>query len=107
MLAIVLMVIVATGTTISVKQETKEILKELGTKGQTYDEIIRMLVQKASIKGLDKRWNRILEDEEFTELDEKIKEGIYRHYSEMKKSKAGDRFISLHCWPRALYRFRI
>jgi lipopolysaccharide biosynthesis glycosyltransferase len=85
MLAIVLMVIVATRTIISVKQETKEILKELGTKGQTYDEIIRMLVEKASIKEMDKRWNRILEEEEFTELDEKIKEGIYMHYTEKKK----------------------
>ncbi len=90
MLAIVLMMIVATRTTISVKQETKEILKELGTKGQTYDEIIRMLVERVSIKELDKRWNRILEEEEFTELDEKLKEGIYEHYLEKKKHEAGD-----------------
>ncbi len=84
-MATVLMVTVATRTTISVKLETKEILRELGTKDQTYDEIIRMLVQKASIKELDKRWNRILEDEEFTSLDEKGKEGIHRHYSEKKE----------------------
>ncbi|MEE9223488.1 MAG: hypothetical protein V3U51_01935 [Thermoplasmata archaeon] len=75
----------ATRTTISVKPETKEILKELCSKGQTYDEIIRMLVQKASIKEPDKRRNRILEDEEFTSLDEKGKEGIHRHYSEKKE----------------------
>jgi hypothetical protein len=60
----------STITTISVKPETKEILRELGSKGQTYDEIIRMLVQKASIKELDKRWNRILEEEEFIPLDD-------------------------------------
>ncbi len=84
------MVIVASRTTISVKPETKEILRKLGTKGQTYDEIIRMLVKKASITELDKRWNLILEEEEFTSLDEKVKEGIYRHYSEKKKHEAGD-----------------
>lgn len=89
-MAIVLMMIVATRTTISVKQETKEILKELGTKGQTYDEIIRMLVERVSIKELDKRWNRILEEEEFTELDEEVKEGIYRHYLEERDHKTGD-----------------
>ena len=70
MLAIVLMIIVATRTTISVKPETKEILKELGTKDQTYDEIIRMLVERTSIKELDKRWNLILEEEEFIPLVE-------------------------------------
>ena len=89
-LAIVLMVIVATRTTISVKPETKAILRGLGTKGQTYDEMIRMLVERTSIKELDKRWNRILEEEEFTELDEKVKEGIYRHYSEKRDHKTGD-----------------
>lgn len=64
------MVNMASITTISVKPETKEILRELGGKGQTYDEIIRMLVQKASIKELDKRWNRILEEDEFIPLDD-------------------------------------
>jgi len=64
------MITMAIITTISVKPETKEILRELGSKGQTYDEIIRMLVDKASIKELDKRWNRILEEEEFISLDE-------------------------------------
>ena len=76
MLAVVLMVIVATRTTVSVKPETKAILRGLGSKGQTYDEIIRMLVQKASIKGLDKRWNRILEEGEFTLLDENVKKAF-------------------------------
>jgi hypothetical protein len=60
----------STITTISVKPETKEILRELGVKGQTYDQIIRMLVERASIKELDKRWNRILEEEEFIPLDD-------------------------------------
>jgi hypothetical protein len=85
MWVVVWMIIMATRTTISVKPETKEILRNLGSEGQTYDEIIRMLMQKASIKVLDKRWNLILEEEEFIELDEKIKEGIYKHYSEKKE----------------------
>lgn len=70
MYTIILMILMSTITTISVKPETKEILRGLGSKGQTYDEIIRMLVQKASIKELDKRWNRILEEEEFIPLDD-------------------------------------
>lgn len=46
--------------------------------------------ERASFQKLDKRWNRILEEEEFTELDEKVKEGIYRHYSEKRDHKTGD-----------------
>lgn len=57
-------------TTISVRKETKEMLRRLGSKDQTYDEVIRELIERASIKGLDGRWNHILEDEEFTPLDE-------------------------------------
>ena len=57
-------------TTISLRKETKDILRRLGAKGQTYDEVIRELIQKASIKELDTRWNRILEEEEFIPLDE-------------------------------------
>ncbi len=57
-------------TTISLRKETKEILRKLGSKGQTYDGVIRDLIEKASIKELDARWNRILEEEEFIPLDE-------------------------------------
>ncbi len=56
--------------TISIRKETKDILRKLGSKGQTYDKVIRELLKKASIKGLDTRWNRILEEEEFVLLDE-------------------------------------
>lgn len=68
--SIELMVVMADATTISVKTETKEMLKQLGRKGQTYDDIIRELVERASIKELDRRWNRILEEEEFIPLEE-------------------------------------
>jgi len=60
----------ATTTTISLRKETKEMLRKIGSKGQTYDEVIRELVERASIKDLDARWNRILEEEEFIPLDE-------------------------------------
>ncbi len=56
--------------TISIRKETKDILRRLGSKGQTYDKVIRELLKKASVKGLDTRWNRILEEEEFVVLDE-------------------------------------
>jgi len=56
--------------TISIRKETKDILRRLGSKGQTYDKVIRELLKKASVKGLDTHWNRILEEEEFVVLDE-------------------------------------
>lgn len=60
----------STTTTISLRKETKEMLRKIGSKDQTYDEVIRELIEKASIKGMDARWNRILEDEEFIPPDE-------------------------------------
>lgn len=53
-------------TTIAVSDSTKKLLKDLGRKGETYDEIILNLLRK----DLDDRWNRILRDEEFIPLDE-------------------------------------
>ncbi len=63
-------VMASTTTTISLRKETKEMLRRFGSKGQTYDEVIRELIEKASIKEHDARWNRILEEEEFIPLDE-------------------------------------
>jgi predicted CopG family antitoxin len=60
----------AGSTTISLRKETKELLRKMGSKGQSCDEVIRDLIEKASIKELDARWNRILEEEEFIPLDE-------------------------------------
>ena len=57
-------------TTISLRTETREMLRKLGSKGQTYDEVIRELTERASVRELDARWNRILEEEEFIPLDE-------------------------------------
>ena len=60
----------STTTTISLRKETKELLRRFGSKGQTYDEVIRELIEKAAIKEHDARWNRVLEEEEFIPLDE-------------------------------------
>ncbi len=57
-------------TTISLRRETKDILRKLGSKGQTYDEVIRDLIERATVPELDARWNRILEEGEFIPLDE-------------------------------------
>ena len=57
-------------TTISVTQETKNALLKLGTKGETYDSIIKKLVKKFAWKKMDEKWNRILETDEFIPLDD-------------------------------------
>ncbi|HOW33213.1 MAG TPA: hypothetical protein PLN32_02010 [Methanoregulaceae archaeon] len=56
-------------TTIAVSPETKELLRRLGEKGESYDTIIRRLVQQAAWKHLDAQWNAILEHDEFIPLD--------------------------------------
>jgi predicted CopG family antitoxin len=58
------------GTTIAVSSETKEVLRQMGEKGESYDHIIQRLIDAAKIKKLDARWNKILEEDEFISLDE-------------------------------------
>lgn len=55
-------------TTISLEPATKEMLRALGEKGESYDAIIRRLVRDAGWKRLDARWNRILEEDDFIPL---------------------------------------
>mgnify|MGYP006987922169 CR=1 FL=1 len=57
-------------TTIAVSQETKEVLRQHGEKGESYDRIIKKLVEEADWKKLDSHWNRILERDTFISLDE-------------------------------------
>ena len=57
-------------TTISVTIETKEALLKLGSKGETYDSIIRKLLKRFAWKKIDESWNKILADDEFIPLDE-------------------------------------
>jgi len=57
-------------TTISVAKETKEALLKLGSKGETYDSIIKKLLKRFAWKKIDENWNKILADDEFIPLDE-------------------------------------
>ena len=57
-------------TTIAVSAETKELLRLLGEKGESYDDIIRKLLKRSAWKKLDERWNKILDGDEFIPLDE-------------------------------------
>jgi len=57
-------------TTIAVSRETKEVLRRLGEKGESYDEIIRKLLSKIAWEEADRRWNKILEEDEFIPLEE-------------------------------------
>jgi hypothetical protein len=57
-------------TTIAISVETKEMLRVLGEKSETYDSIIRRIIQEAGMKRLDARWNTILENDEFVPLED-------------------------------------
>jgi len=57
-------------TTVAVSHETKEQLRQLGEKGESYEQIIQKLVKKAGLKELDKRWNKILKEDTFIPLEE-------------------------------------
>jgi len=55
--------------TISINQKTKKALSELGSKGDTYDTIIKKLIERYAWKKMDERWNRILSEDDFIPLD--------------------------------------
>ena len=57
-------------TTISITQETKKALLQLGSKGETYDSIIKKLIKRFAWKKLDDEWNKIIANDEFISLDE-------------------------------------
>ncbi len=57
-------------TTVAVSHGTKEQLRQLGEKGESYEQIIQKLVKKAGLKELDKRWNKILKEDTFISLEE-------------------------------------
>ena len=50
--------------------ETKELLQHFGSKGESYDDILRRLIASSSWKELDKRWNKILAEDEFIPLED-------------------------------------
>lgn len=57
-------------TSIALDPTTKEMLRAMGEKGESYDAIIRRLIREAGWKRLDAGWNRILEGDEFIPLED-------------------------------------
>jgi alpha/beta superfamily hydrolase len=57
-------------TTIPIKKSTRDELKKLGRKGETYDTILQKLIQLAEKEDFFREHLKILEEEEFTPLDE-------------------------------------
>ena len=57
-------------TTIQIGKETREELKTLGQKGETYNEILEDLIEMAQKSEFFTRQKAILETEEFKKLDE-------------------------------------
>lgn len=57
-------------TTIQISKETREELRQLGKKGETYDELIHRLMEIAKRIKFFENIDRILETEEFVPLDE-------------------------------------
>ncbi len=56
-------------TTIQVSKETREKLKKLGRKGQTYDEVIENLIEISKKAMFFNELDRIADTEEFIPLD--------------------------------------
>jgi len=54
---------------ITVKPETRDSLKAIGNKGDTYNDIVDMLLRHYCIHKLNKKVEDILENEEFVPLD--------------------------------------
>lgn len=61
---------IMTNTTIALSIETKEALRRMGSKGDSYECIVRRLIKEATIKRLNERWDKILEEDEFFPLEE-------------------------------------
>ena len=57
-------------TTIPLTKETRDLLRRYGRKGETYDELIRRLLNVAEQVEFARRQKRILEEEEFVPLDQ-------------------------------------
>jgi len=57
-------------TTIPLSPRTRDALKRLGRKGETYDDILRRLIMIVEQVDFVERQSRILREEEFTPLDD-------------------------------------
>ena len=56
-------------TTIPVSKEIRDQLRQLASKGETYDDLLRRLIEDAEDHLLCEREKRILETEEFIPFD--------------------------------------
>jgi hypothetical protein len=57
-------------TTISVSKKTRDALAALGSKKETYEDVILRLVEEAGFKAYEKRWNKILAEDDFVPLED-------------------------------------
>lgn len=57
-------------TTIPLSKETRDLLKKFGQKGETYDELLRRLLEMAEQMEFARRQKRILAEEEFVPIDQ-------------------------------------
>lgn len=57
-------------TTIQISKVTREELRQLGFKGETYDELLVRLIEMARMSAFFQDVDRILETEEFVPLEE-------------------------------------
>lgn len=57
-------------TTIPVSKEVRDRLKRLASKDETYDKLLRRLIEDAEKRILYEREKRILETEEFVSIDD-------------------------------------
>ncbi len=57
-------------TTIQISKMTREQLRQLGKKGETYDQVLNRLIEMARKTAFFNDIDRILETEEFVPLEE-------------------------------------
>ena len=57
-------------TKIPVSKEVRDRLRQLASQGETYDDLLRRLIEDAEVRLLYEREKRVLETEAFIPLDE-------------------------------------
>jgi hypothetical protein len=56
-------------TTVAVSKQTQDLLKNVGRKGETYDQVINRLYNLAKRQLFYEKQKKILDEEEFTPID--------------------------------------
>jgi len=58
-------------TTIPVTKEVRDMLKSYGSKGETYDNILRRIMKQVDIEDfMERQYKRLQEKDKFVSLDE-------------------------------------